>query len=166
MVKVHGSKDSGPKNALEVSSSILNNIKKGDVVLEIKSDYSKPRIIGQNIDDGVFLPGEEESFIPEGLVTSGWVKAGCTPELVWSYGNVIRDADAFTEWLDTYLTQDKPVYVMGFALDCCVLRTVECLYSRGFEVIVLQDCTDTADGNPDTKRIILESVISTLARVW
>lgn len=135
-------------------------------IFEIISDYRQPR--PGDSGDGC-SPGTlgYESDIPED-VTAGeaWIK--CMNSPIWVRENIgnghlppgfpFQDPEGFTHWLNDTLGSPQSVdfvALIGLTIDRCVLCAAQELRWRGYEVRIVYEGTDAADGDETYKKQIL-----------
>jgi len=135
-------------------------------IFEIISDYRQPR--PGDPGDGCYpgTPGYE-SEIPEDVKTGKtWIK--CMNSPIWVRENIgkghlppglpYQDPEGFTKWLqDTIGSPESVDFValIGLTIDWCVFCTAQELRWRGYEVRIVNEGTDTVDGDQAYKKQIL-----------
>jgi len=140
---------------------------KGVYVREIVSDYRQPR---QGDDRDICRPGEV-GFLSEidSAIVKGrrWIKSQNSP--VWTREGAGDPEDppglpypnpaGFDAWLRDWVggPDEVTVYLFGLTLDRCLLATAQELRFRGYDVIIIEEATDTSSGSHAEKMAILRN---------
>ncbi|MDP6156231.1 MAG: isochorismatase family protein [Candidatus Thermoplasmatota archaeon] len=138
---------------------------RGIRIHEIIADYRQPRP-GDPRD--ICHPGEwgYRSEIPdEAKYDDIWIKSLNSPS--WTRVNAgdpdgagglpIADHENFTRWLHKGIgiPDVTKIVLFGLTLDCCVFCTAQDLMFRGYDVLILEEGTDTRSGDGIEKEYLL-----------
>ncbi len=139
-------------------------------IAEIISDYRQPR--PGDLDDSC-RPGEwgYTSEIPDDLVETRWIK--CLNSPLYTRKNIgvekrkpgkpEADAEGFYSWLNGCIRRDYhnmgTFILFGLTLDCCVLCTAQAIRFHGYDVKIVMEGTDTYDGFPLNKTVVMNRVL-------
>ena len=140
-------------------------VQKGIKIREIISDYRQPR---PGDTDECCIPGTPgyDSIIPEKAKHLD-VLVKCMNSPIWTRSGIgdahqppgvpFQDPRFFNWWLAQVVgSPDKvDIVLFGLTLDCCVLCTAQELRWRGYDVYILEEATDTYDGNQRVKELLL-----------
>jgi nicotinamidase-related amidase len=152
-----------------IRETLVPYLRERDVrMAEIVSDYRQPRP-GRKGD--FCKPGTKgyESEIPQDLKLSPvWVKSANSP--LWTRENAgdknkepgipYEDSSSFSHWLIEIGRPDNvSVALLGLTLDRCVLSTAMELYMWGYEVLILEEATDSYSGDQTEKEALLRGPI-------
>jgi len=133
---------------------------------QVISDYRQPRP-GDPRD--CCKPGEwgYASEVPDDILTGGtWIK--CMNSPIWIRSGIgdarstpgvpRQDPVSFDRWLEGSLgSQPGRVVLAGLTLDSCILCAAQELTFRGYEVLVLDEATDTRSGSPQEKDLLIRN---------